>query len=66
MKVKLEMVRPHTGSMGFVPWTGEAQAHKNRLVVKAANLSAAHQFLCCGRLVTDTHAHQHTSPPPSL
>lgn len=37
---------------------------KNPSVVKAANFSAAHQFLCRGRLVTDTHAHQHTSPPP--
>lgn len=37
---------------------------KTPLVVKAANFSAAHQFLCGGRLVTDTHAHQHTSPPP--
>lgn len=37
---------------------------KTPLAVKAANFSAAHQFLCRGRLVTDTHAHQHPSPPP--
>lgn len=37
---------------------------KTPLVVKAANFSAAHQFLCRGRLVTDTHAHQHASLPP--
>lgn len=27
--------------------------------------SAAHPFLCRGSLVTDTHAHQHTGPPPA-